>query len=204
MSVWIAFTTLPNSELARARTEAKPPSFIRTLFLSQDPFPTLQFLDSEIQLSLPFSPSPLFLPDYMSSYRKTMPSLTLVLTSGHPSSNQPTSAMLPTAPDFLMVHIWPSLSHSCWFYNSFIARKPLIYATILRMLNSMRDVTRMRPFSKWSKRVLTRSKYVCFFKLSTSYVETHYQRKFLFFVRKFVSYKQKFVTGKTDRLSSPN
>ena len=42
---------------ARTRTEAQKDPF----FLFQDPFPTLQFLASEIQLSLPFSPSPLIL-----------------------------------------------------------------------------------------------------------------------------------------------
>ena len=111
-SDWIAFGTLPNSGTARAHTESKP-SFIR-------PFSRLstffQLLASEIQLSLPFSPSR---PDYMSSYRKTMPSFTLVLTSGHPSFRsptiQPSSAMLPTSPDFLMVYIWLSVSHPCWF-----------------------------------------------------------------------------------------
>ena len=91
-----------------ARTEAKP-SFIRTLFGFRTLF---SLFASKILLSLPFSPSPLILStDYMSSYRKTMPSFTLVLTSGHSSSSfcsatiQPSSAMLPTVPDCLMVRI---------------------------------------------------------------------------------------------------
>lgn len=65
--------------------------------------PTLQFLASEIELSLLFSPSP---PILSRQHVITTPSFTLVLTSGHPSSLsptiQPSSAMLPTAPDFLM------------------------------------------------------------------------------------------------------
>jgi len=41
------------------------------------------------------------------------------------------------------------------------------------MPNSMKGLMRMRPFSKRSKRVLTRSKYVSFFSSSSiSYVET--------------------------------
>ena len=53
--------------------------------------------------------------DPMSPYRKPMPSFTLVLTSGHhsyrPSTIQLSPAVPPTAPDFLMVCIWPSLLH---------------------------------------------------------------------------------------------
>jgi len=78
------------------------------IFSPQGSFPTLQFLASESNCLYPFHPLHLFSPDYMSSHRKTMPSFTLVLTSGHPSFRspaidiQPSSAMLPTAPDFLM------------------------------------------------------------------------------------------------------
>ena len=113
---WIAFTTLPT---ARARTEAKP-SFIRTLFFGfRTLFPLSSISLQKFNCLYHFHLLHLFCPDYMSSYRKTMPSFTLVLTSGHPSFRlpiiQPSSAMLPTAPDFLMVHIWPSMTRSCWF-----------------------------------------------------------------------------------------
>ena len=143
----------------RVRTETKMDPF----FCSRALFPLSSFLLPKSNCLYHFHPLHLFFPNYMSSYRKTMPSFTLVLTSGHPSFRlptiQPSSAMV--APDFLMVHIWPSMSN---FYSS-IDRKPLIHATILWILDSMRSVRRMlicRPFSKRSKRILTRSKYVCF------------------------------------------
>ena len=86
-------------------------------FWLQDPFLTLRFRNPTVFTIFTF---PLILyTDYMSSYRKTMPSFTLVLTSGHPSSSfcsltiQPFSAMLPTPPDFLMVRISLNLSHPC-------------------------------------------------------------------------------------------
>ena len=73
----------------------------------------------------------------------------------------------------LQISWWYTFDKACCIlvdFNLSIARKPLIYVTIQWMLDSMRGVTRM---SMWSKRVIIRSKYVYFFKKSSSsYAET--------------------------------
>ena len=105
-------STLPNlARVSRVHTESEP-SLSGPFFLSSRPFshsPVSCFRNPTVFTIYPLN---LFCPNYMSSYRKTMPSFTLVLTSGHPSFHsptiQPSSAMLPTAPDFLMVHICPT------------------------------------------------------------------------------------------------
>ena len=140
-------------------------SFIRTLFLLQDSFLTLQFLASEIQLSLLFQPLHLFCPrttcrPIVKLFRRSRLSLHLVTLP---------FVRLPFNFNHLLQCFQP-LQISWWYtsdqayrilvdFNLSIARKPLIYVTILWILDSMRDVTRM---SKQSKGVLNQSKYVYF------------------------------------------
>ena len=120
--------------------------------------------------------------DHMSPIRKPLPSFTLVITSGHHSllpttvqfDSYASPTMLPTGPDYLMVHntyyqayfiFWLTFA---WFH----LRKPSIYATI-RGVHWGMLVMRMptyRPFLKQkvlpplvvgqSKLVTTPSKYV--------------------------------------------